>query len=150
MFFADLSPYTYYLQTPIETVTNVGWLDASQSYTKGPIEPAVLRKLEEIIIANDPVDVHVNRIRGVHPCALDAECGDLVVGDGKVGLGVSELWVPGTEKGTYFAAPSLIFHYMKEHGYKPPDKFLDAVISMNLSEPFKAQKKYIELVSGHF
>ena len=31
--------------------------------------------------------------------------------------------------GRVYAAPTLIWHYVTEHGYRPPDEFIDAVLA---------------------
>lgn len=39
-----------------------------------------------------------------------------------------EIFVPHlTRSKTLYCAPNLIFHFMKEHGYRPPQEFLDAL-----------------------
>jgi hypothetical protein len=30
-----------------------------------------------------------------------------------------------------FAAPTMIIHYVEEHGYRPPGEFIDAVLHRN-------------------
>ena len=44
----------------------------------------------------------------------------------KLLLGYSEIRVIGPS-GQSYAAPSLIYHYLSEHHYKPPDSFLSAL-----------------------
>jgi hypothetical protein len=43
-------------------------------------------------------------------------------------LGSAEIRVPGKALRTY-SAPNLIYHYMKDCGYLPPQEFLDALDS---------------------
>lgn len=151
MFFEDLSDYTYYLRKPLSCVKNVGWLDASHAAVRvGTMHAGFLPKLEKIIVSRGRVDVHVNQIRGVHPCAVSNSCEPVVIGDGRVGLGSSEIWIPSGDGTHYFAAPSLIYHYVRDHNYLPPPEFVDAVEKMSLQEPFSAQARYLELVEGHF
>ena len=40
--------------------------------------------------------------------------------------GNGEIHVKGSH-GYKFVAPSMLIHYIEEHGYKPPDVFIDAV-----------------------
>ena len=47
----------------------------------------------------------------------------------KMLLGSAEIRVPGKAGKTY-GAPNLIYHYMKDRGYLPPQEFLDALDSM--------------------
>jgi hypothetical protein len=50
-----------------------------------------------------------------------------MTGDGQtLALGDAEIRVGG-ENGIVYAAPTLICHYIHEHGYRPPDEFLAAV-----------------------
>jgi len=44
-----------------------------------------------------------------------------------VPLGHAEIWVE-REDGTQIAAPNLVYHYVTEHQYRPPDYFIDAVL----------------------
>ena len=43
-----------------------------------------------------------------------------------LGQGNGEIRIPG--KNVNYAAPSMIYHYVVEHNYKPPDEFIEAVI----------------------
>lgn len=48
--------------------------------------------------------------------------------------GYYETVVKGTDE-TLYLAPSLIFHYITEHNYKPPQEFIEAVLyTKNLSD----------------
>jgi hypothetical protein len=44
-------------------------------------------------------------------------------------LGSAEIRVPGKD-GKVYAAPNLIYHYIKDCGYLPPQEFIDAVALM--------------------
>jgi hypothetical protein len=43
-------------------------------------------------------------------------------------LGSAEIRVFG-RSGVIYAAPNLIFHYVKDHAYRPPREFIDAVVT---------------------
>jgi hypothetical protein len=150
MHYPDLSSYEYYLKTPVESVRNIGWLDAAFEFNKGDVDQSLLERLESLISSEGSTDLHVNKIRGVHPCAVCGERGPFEVGLNKVVLGSSELWIPDLVEGHYFAAPSLIYHYIRDHGYLPPIVFSEAVMRMNPNSQFNAQDTYLELVAGHF
>jgi hypothetical protein len=45
---------------------------------------------------------------------------------GHISLGTGELWVTG-DKGVIYAAPTLIVHYVEDHGYVPPAAFVSAL-----------------------
>ncbi len=48
-------------------------------------------------------------------------------GGGELVLGSAEIRVFGSNGVTY-AAPDMIYHYVAEHEYKPPDEFIEAVL----------------------
>lgn len=147
-FFLDMSSYSYLLLRPVQTVQNVGWLSGTEQFARGEVAPSFLKKLREIILADGPVNVHVNKMRGRYSCAISAECGRPVAGGGAIGLTSSQIWIPSESE--YFASPSLIYHYIEEHGYLPPEEFAEAVMLMDLEKKFVAQETYLELIAGHF
>jgi hypothetical protein len=52
-------------------------------------------------------------------------------------FGSAEIRVIGSDSVIY-AAPNLVFHYVRDHGYKPPQSFIDAV----LAEPAPDSQEY--------
>ncbi|WP_163390442.1 hypothetical protein [Enterovibrio norvegicus] len=151
MFYEDLSHYCYYLKTPVETVRNVGWLEKDQPYKTGKVLDGFLSKLSNIILGNDSVDAQVNRIRSAHPCAL-SDCGalEIEVNGRRCSLGAAEIWVPSKDGSGFFAAPSMVYHYVEKHSYSPPQDFVSAVMNFDLSMPYKAQDIYLNEIKGHF
>lgn len=149
MYFPDLSPYQYYLKSPVETVRNVGWLDADKPYSVGVVSEQVLIKLEDLICSTVPVDVHVNRLRGHVPCPL---CGDgpMTTASGAGELGASKIWIPALSPRGHYAAPSLVYHYIRDHHYHPPADFIEAVMAFDLATSYSAQEVYLSTVAGHF
>jgi hypothetical protein len=109
--FPDLEPISYFGFTSPQ-VLGVGWLDAPHEFARGPIDSEdldALAALGEMALRVQPVIY-----RGRHECTL---CGgpsahlNLFVFDG------DDLLI----------APALVFHYVRDHGYRPPDRFLAAV-----------------------
>ncbi|CAM3806343.1 hypothetical protein VA7868_03821 [Vibrio aerogenes CECT 7868] len=151
MFYEDLSNYCYYLKTPVSTVRNVGWLEKDQPYKTGKVLDGFLSKLSNIILGNDSVDAQVNRIRSMHPCSL-YDCGmlEIEVNGKKSSLGTAEIWVPSKDGSVFFAAPTMVYHYVEKHSYLPPEKFVSAVMNFDLSMPYKAQDIYLKEIKGHF
>lgn len=125
-YFADLTPYRYAARyygagDPL----NVGWLDGTRSFSKGPVSAEFLDGLWQIC------RVHVAVSRGAHDCELceHAVTPQLVErGEEKNQLGASEIRVFGKRK-TLFAAPSSIYHYVVAHEYRPPAVFIEAVLA---------------------
>lgn len=120
-YFADLTPHTY---TPTEegTVLNVGWLDSAYPFAHGKTSPEfhdALRRLCE-----HPVKLH----RGFHQCQFCAQ-EDLAEGPPAhpERLGNGQIRVKGAD-GIWYAAPTMVCHYVTEHQYLPPPAFVEAVL----------------------
>ena len=150
MYYPDLSAYSYYLKTPVSCVLNAGWLDSKHPFEKGLVSPGFLDKLATALCAEGPLNVHVNKIRGAHHCSVCGDDGPFELGRGRVVLGSSELWIPSIDAGHFWAAPSLIYHYVKDHGYRPPQAFVDSIMALDLAADFDAQGAYLRAVEGHF
>jgi hypothetical protein len=112
-------------------LAHVGWLDRKHPYTTGKVSDALLEKIA--IACLSPVAV----MRGYHPCEfcpILTNLTDLTESmPPKVErqeqlrfLGDAEIWIPSSLH-LVFRAPTLIHHYVKDHGYLPPQSFLEAV-----------------------
>lgn len=130
MYYPDLSPYSYlkddqYIPEEMPCPLNVGWLDIKHPFEVG--EPS--EKLLDALFAKRAYPV--NKMRGYHQCQF---CKSKAFGletarKGKtLVLGSAEIRVKG-KGGTVYAAPDLIYHYVAEHHYKPPQEFIDALLS---------------------
>jgi hypothetical protein len=118
--YADLSPYEY---TPSAdgNVVNVGWLGCESDFQVGSVDESIRLGLRKR--AENPLNV----MRGWHDCEL---CGmespiripPLEGVHGRISLGTGELWVVG-DAGITYVAPTLIVHYVEDHGYVPPASF---------------------------
>lgn len=133
-YFADLSPYAYgHGSHP--GVVHVGWLDGVHLFAKGTVD---LRTIEKIkVLTTTPMELY----RGHHLCEVCIEPPGLVrttipdrivldpncswVKWAKQRQGNGEIRVP--YDGIIYAAPILIVHYIDEHGYLPPEQFLEAI-----------------------
>jgi hypothetical protein len=86
-----------------------------------------------------------------HPCVLSDCCTLGIESDGRVDtLGAAEIWIPSKDRNVFFAAPSMVYHYVEKHSYLPPEEFVVAVMSFDLSTPYKAQDIYLNEIKGHF
>jgi hypothetical protein len=152
VFYPDLTPYGYSdddrdtftdmttgyqfvsFKAPYERI-NIGWLDATQPWTNGPVPAAFAEKLKAILAVQA-----VNECLGYHECDLcpDEPPADqqtwLRPGHLRACIGNGEIRVPA-QSGTAFAAPRLIGHYVLDHGYQPPRDFIDAVLAFDLDCP---------------
>jgi hypothetical protein len=141
----------YYLKTPVDSVKNIGWLDSNRKYSVGKVAPDFLPKLGSIIIGTAKCNAQVNRMRSTSPCRLsDCDIQEIECHGSKECLGASEVWVPLGDNGMFYAAPSMVYHYIEEHDYLPPEGFISAVMGFDLEQEFNAQDIYLDLIQGHF
>jgi hypothetical protein len=136
--FDDLSAYAYYDDEIIETDgsetpfrpdyrrINVGWLDAPHPFEQGPTPDWLGDALLGIIAGP-----RINVMRGFHLCTFCPRPADrrmlTVEHHGEqLHLGMSEIRVPSAP-GSVFAAPTLVWHYVTAHRYRPPAGFVAAV-----------------------
>lgn len=122
-YFPDLSSYSYCTlpSAAPAKVLNVGWLDKSHGFPKGKVDDSLLAKI--LFLCSTPV----NRMRGWHHCPF-CEAYPITVSSGhkELTLGDAEIRVQGEDEIEY-AAPTLIYHYMRDHAYLPPQVFLSAL-----------------------
>lgn len=122
---SDLSVYNY---SPTSfPLVNVGWLDAGHGFPIGRAPAGLVDAL--VRLAAEPWQA----MRGHQGCVLCGQGFDrpLVVAHPDTGdevmLGHAEIrcW-DSIEHG--YAAPTLVVHYVQEHGYRPPDGFVERVL----------------------
>jgi hypothetical protein len=125
-YFADLTAYSFLRGSPDKQELNVGWLTRWHKFQKGPVPESVLAKIFQL--CRTPM----NKTRGFHSCEFchGRKFGQVVERDGvQLRLGSAEIRVPGVP-GVEYACPDMIYHYMAEHAYKPPDEFIDAALNL--------------------
>ena len=113
-FFADLTPHTYSPTCGLE-VLNVGWLDEGNGFPTGLTSTEFQTALLEL--CGRPVFLH----RGAHACWFCRELHRSREGNGQIRI-------PG-KSGLWYAAPTLVHHYVAHHKYLPPSAFIEAVLS---------------------
>lgn len=112
-FFADLTPHTYAPTADLE-ILNVGWLDEGRQFPVGLTSQAFRDALLEL--CKHPIILH----RGVHLCCYCPR-EHPEAGNGQIRV--------LSHKGIWYAAPTLVYHYVSAHEYNPPADFVDAVLS---------------------
>jgi hypothetical protein len=109
-------------------VKRVGYLWFGHPYTKGKVEEVVLERLVEM--AAKPFFF----AGGYHECNVGL-CRVRLLSRGQLKfryggqelfLGSTEILVPGDD--VVYCAPNLILHYIRDHGYRPPECFREAVV----------------------
>jgi hypothetical protein len=123
--YGDLSEYCYGQRAyHVPGTVNIGWLGSSPRFDQ--MEPD--EELFDVIW--DYCKISVAQYRGIHECEycyphrsnIGERQGEMLQ------LGSAEIRV-FAESGAIYAAPDLIYHYMVEHRYKPPDQFVSALRS---------------------
>lgn len=127
-YYEDLSTITTEGGEGAAEATAVGWLDAEHGMPVGETPPSLLRTVE------DALRRPVGQTRGFHRCPFceEAPFGPLryQCQDGSelwLGTASIELQSPG---GRLWRAPTLIAHYVADHGYRPPDQFVQDVADL--------------------
>lgn len=143
MYYKDLTKYEYMTK---EDSLNIGWLQKGHLFSKGDVPEEFLEKLWKYL--RYPVQV----CRGFHACDFCniAQKGVPIVefkGE-KREVGYYEIRVWGKD-GNVYAAPSLIFHYISQHGYKPPQEFIDAVMDSGDAYSDEYYQKVLEYSNGY-
>lgn len=133
MYIADLSTSTYSLQPPKGySVLSIGWLDELYPFPHGPTPPEFQERLREHCTRG----VHAPMM-GIHECQF---CGNWCVGvqcgNTWVMTNSGEIWIPDGD--IIYAAPVMIYHYVTDHEYRPPDVFIGAVMRC----PLPYEEKY--------
>jgi hypothetical protein len=144
--FEDLSPCGYWgPKVFITPPTAVGWLEEDHIFTKGRAPSSTLFKLCDFLVDNwEPFELIY---RGYHACSMCGLYGNYENAFGhKFTMGCRNLFIPSANNDFLFAAPSMIFHYMIEHDYLPPDSFIEAVDSC----PPMGSLEYLQAIEPFF
>ena len=132
---------------------NIGWLGGRgrfgrrARYATGPVADGAVDALLDVIEAQA-----VNVTRGFHACEY---CRGGDVGGHRlehrgrtVVMGSSEIRVPAGG-GVVFAAPTLIGHYVRDHGYCPPTAFIEALLAFRHGTTDLAQGWFTSLFGAN-
>jgi hypothetical protein len=139
MYFPDLSPYAYLQRERRSGLMNVGWLGAAEPFSRAPPTPELLARIWAYSqFATAPT-------RGFHECEL---CSVQPLGIPQIEhngqhlkLGSAEIRVFG-KNGRVYAAPNLLYHYVRDHLYAPPEEFVQAL----LQSPGPESEEYFEMM----
>lgn len=149
-YFEDLSLYEYCKGSERADlpVLNIGWLDKSEPFPSGVTGQKFQERLFSYCLDKNVVYI----TRGFHFCNLCGQSGiewaqnrQNYYGDGSkcMSLGFGEIRIIGNS--SIYAAPTLIYHYVNEHSYLPPDEFINAV----LYGPKPESSEYREFLRTH-
>ena len=114
-YYKDLTTYQY--GRPDECL-NIGWIGKDESFETGDVTSDFIEKLEKVEAFDDYTCA---RHKGSHRCEI---CGER--------MGSSVKKIEFNKKGYKF--PNSISHYVKDHNYKPPQEFIDAIMNIEVSK----------------
>jgi hypothetical protein len=115
MWFEDLTPCTYFDAEHSNVLRAIGWLERGRSFETGDTDRQTVERLKEF--QADPWQPC--QFRGVHQCDICTKR------NGRYEYGSKNLFIPGNR--FIFVCPEMIVHYIRDHQYRPPDEFCDAV-----------------------
>lgn len=118
-YFADLTPYQYGLPEPEPDVLNVGWLDVGYPFHRGETSSEFREALSRLVERPILLD------RGFHVCNF---CPRDRRDNNYPSRGNGQTRVLG-RNGIWYAAPTMVRHYVVTHQYQPPPEFVDAVLN---------------------
>lgn len=137
MFVKDLTAHPFTKETELLAV---GWLDTNSTFVRGEVSTEFINKLWSFI-KNPRIST-----LGRHYCDF---CGDYSRAtiaeyqDEKRMLGSSHTYVLGNK--SVYLIPDLIFHYVQNHDYIPPQEFINALLSSPEPDSEEYQKRLEEL-----
>ena len=116
-YYEDLTPYAYGRIHGKECL-NVGWIGSEENFTTGEVSEEFIKKLEAVERSDEYTS---ERHKGFHRCEL---CGVLM------GSQVKKI----EYNGKCYKFPSKVSHYVRDHKYKPPQEFIDAIMSLEIKD----------------
>lgn len=130
-YFPDGARYTYGLRGNPHAEEDAkavcaGWLDGTHPFRTGDPPAGFIPRLAWLCVN----DRHA-QTRGVHDCELcdpDDWSAQTIWPTWGGRLGSAEIRVRTPHR--LYAAPDLVLHYVVDHGYLPPDDFVEAVLAL--------------------
>jgi hypothetical protein len=122
-YFPDLSPYEYFKRLSKPGMLNIGWLHKDHDFPRGSIPGEALNTILHLCCC-----CSVNHARGFHKSPYR-----VIYREKTCLLGSAEIHVPG-KNGVIYAAPNLIYHFIKDCNYRPAQEFIDAVLDMEIPD----------------
>jgi len=138
-YYEDLTPYCR-LMAPytLSGVFNIGWLDVKSKFTTGSVSAKFVERLREIIVGGGDFKALVEPIRELPRCE---RCGELQLLDSRGWLTPNaELWIPA--EGKIYASRVTILHFVEVHGYRPPQEYIDTILSLDTGVEFNGDNVY--------
>jgi hypothetical protein len=142
-FYPDLSNYDWG-NGAIPNLLTVGFLHNQFPYRKGRVPEPFVDKLENILIADDRLII----MRGYFTCGICTRSQiQVTIKETSKLISHLLLLIPFGENGS-FISPGTIYHHIKEHDYKPPDEYIEAVMAYDLAKPCDPDEILLKLAQA--
>jgi hypothetical protein len=134
-YYRDLTDYEYHSAFSRRGTKNVGWLAVGHEFETAEPTEELLSRLWTCC------KISVAQTRGIHECEFcPGQSSYFAERNGeRLLLGTAEIRV-FSNSGEPYAAPTLIYHYVKVHKYGPPDEFIRALTG----EPVPPSEEYFD------
>jgi hypothetical protein len=134
-YYRDLTDYEYHGAFYRPGTKNVGWLGMSHEFDIAEPTEELLSRLWDFC------KISVAQTRGIHECEFcPGQSSYFAERNGeRLLLGTAEIRVFSKTDGLY-AAPTLMYHYVRVHKYRPPDEFIEALTN----GPAPSSKEYFD------
>lgn len=121
-YFEDLSDYCYSSYFARPGTKSVGWLARGHEFPTAELKEEILDLIW--LYCSFPV----GQMRGFHLCEFcpKGTCVQFERNGQRMFLGSAEIRVFALN-GLVYAAPTLLYHYVADHHYRPPPEFLKAL-----------------------
>jgi hypothetical protein len=101
----------------------IGWLEHPNEFANGAVSNGLVSILHEMAVRAGDLYVHYCFL-GMHTCSLCVAAGS--VSPGPI-WSQENLFVPG--RNVVYLSPGGVGHYVEVHSYRPPQEYVDAVLS---------------------
>jgi hypothetical protein len=101
----------------------IGWLEHPHEFAKGAVSNGLVSILHEMAVRARALYSHYY-FRGVNRCSVCVAAGS--VSPGPI-WSQENLFVPG--RNVVYLSPGGVCHYVDVHSYRPPQEYVDAVLS---------------------
>ena len=132
MYYADLSTIPNSWHGSVLSGKAVGWLSCEYSYPKGKIASGFLERLSIFCCSSH---IYYMGSMKLPTCGDNRHC-----------LGSGDILIFGP--GDVYIAPNMIYHYVADHDYLPPDEFIQAVLFSPLPDSAEYHARTIEYYHG--
>jgi hypothetical protein len=121
-YYRDLTDYEHHSAFYRPGIKNVGWLGVGHEFDTAAPTEELLSRLWGFCKTS------VAQTRGIHECEFcPGQSSYFAERNGeRLLLGTAEIRVFSKTDG-FYAAPTLVYHYVKVHKYRPPDEFIHAL-----------------------